>query len=119
MQQSGHKELIVWQKSMDLVVIIYRAIARFPESERFVLAPQLKRAAVSIPSNIAEGSGRNTRKELTQFLHIALGSASELETQLDIAHRLSFIGITDYNEAVDLLIEVRKMLVAMIKKLKI
>lgn len=118
-QQSPHKRLIVWQKSVDLAVIIYRIAARFPNSEKFALASQIQRAAVSVPSNIAEGSGRGTRRDLTQFLHVALGSAAELETQLDIARALSFVTEADYTESMHLLIEVRKMLVSMIKKLKL
>lgn len=86
-----HKDLKVWQESMNLVCEIYKLVACFPEDERFGLTSQMKRAAVSIPSNIAEGAGRKGNKEYVRFIYIALGSASELETQLEIAHRVGFI----------------------------
>ncbi|MGV6845005.1 MAG: four helix bundle protein [Lutibacter sp.] len=87
----NHKELDVWKKSMDLVVIIYKISNLFPDSEKFGLTSQIRRAAVSIPSNIAEGAGRKGDKEFVQFIHIALGSLSELETQYLIAIQLEFI----------------------------
>lgn len=76
-----HKDLDVWKKSMDLVESIYKITQIFPDSEKFGLTTQMRRAVVSIPSNIAEGSARKGDKELIQFLHIAIGSLSELETQ--------------------------------------
>lgn len=84
-----YRELIVWQKSMDLVVAVYKYTETFPASERYGLTPQLRRAAVSIPSNIAEGS-RRRGKDSDQFFNIAFGSASEVETQLEIGRRLKF-----------------------------
>ncbi len=86
-----HKELDVWKKSMDLVTCIYKITALFPDSEKFGLISQMRRAAVSIPSNLAEGSARKGNKELQQFLYIAIGSLAELETQYLIALRLKFI----------------------------
>lgn len=86
-----HKELDVWKYSMDLVIAIYRVTKLLPDSEKFGLTSQMRRAAVSIPSNIAEGSARKGDKELIQFLYIAIGSLSELETQYLIAVRLEFI----------------------------
>jgi len=88
---SNHRELIAWQEAVLLVEMIYRETAAFPREEMYGLAAQLRRSAVSIPSNIAEGAGRNTSKELVQFLGIANGSRSELDTQLTIASRLGFI----------------------------
>jgi len=87
----NHKDLDVWKKSMDLVETIYRLTLKFPDAEKFGLTSQMRRAAVSIPSNIAEGSARKGDKELIHFLHIALGSLSELETQYLIAIKLEFI----------------------------
>lgn len=87
----NHKELDVWKKSMDLVELIYKLSSSFPENERFGLTSQIRRAAVSVPSNIAEGAGRKGDKEFVQFLHIALGSLSEIETQYLIAVRLNYI----------------------------
>lgn len=86
-----HKDLDVWKKSMDLVETIYKLTQTFPDTEKFGLTSQMRRCAVSIPSNIAEGSARKGDKELIHFLHIALGSLSELETQYLIAVRLAFI----------------------------
>ena len=86
-----HKRLAAWQEAMTLAEMVYRLTATFPPIERYGLTAQLRRAAVSIPSNIAEGSGRNTSREFMQFLGIACGSHAELETQLDLADRLGFI----------------------------
>ena len=90
-----HRELDVWNKSIDLVLDIYEFTKKFPKSEEYTLAPQMRRAAISIPSNIAEGAGRQTKKEFIQFLHIAQGSASELDTQLEIAFRLGYLDDAD------------------------
>ena len=104
----NHKDLDVWKKSMDLVEVIYKLTQQFPDSEKFGLSSQMRRAAVSIPSNIAEGSARKGDKELIQFLHIALGSVAELETQYLIAIRLHF---TVNDEAIEnVLNEVKKLL---------
>ncbi|MDP2687672.1 MAG: four helix bundle protein [Aequorivita sp.] len=86
-----HKDLDVWKKSIDLVELIYSLTLSFPETERFGLTSQMRRAAVSISSNIAEGSARKGNKELLQFINIALGSLAELETQYIIAQRLTYI----------------------------
>ena len=85
------KELKIWNKAIDLAVNVYEATSNFPSDERFGLTSQSRRAAVSIPSNIAEGAGRNSRKEFTHFLGIANGSSYELQTQLIISNRLSLI----------------------------
>lgn len=87
----NHKELDVWKKSIDLVELVYQLTNDFPDSEKFGLTNQIRRAVVSIPSNIAEGSGRKSDKELIQFLHIALGSLAEVETQYLISLRLKYI----------------------------
>jgi four helix bundle protein len=86
-----HKDLDVWKSAIDLVMGIYEATALFPKEELFGLTIQMRRAAVSIPSNIAEGAARNTGKEFVQVLFIALGSASEQETQLIIAEKLHYL----------------------------
>ena len=86
-----HKDLDVWKKSIDLVVESYRLSGKFPKDELFGLTSQMRRAAVSIPSNIAEGAARNTSKEFIQFLHVSLGSAAELETQFIIAKKLGYL----------------------------
>ncbi|MDR0799299.1 MAG: four helix bundle protein [Dysgonamonadaceae bacterium] len=110
-----HKDLIVWKKSMHLVKLIYQQTKNFPKDEIYGLVSQMRRAAVSIPSNIAEGHGRCSYKELVRFLFIALGSSSELETQLIIAYELEFIQEANYMEVMNLNDEVRKMLVSLIK----
>ncbi len=111
-----YKELDVWQKGISLVLVIYEIIQKFPNDERYALADQMKRAAISIPSNIADGASRNTTKEFVHFLYIALGSASELETQLIIAEKLGFIKCEQivYSE----IMIIRKMLNALITSLK-
>ena len=109
-----HKDLIVWNKSMELVVEIYKLSAKFPEEEKFGLTSQMRRAAVSVPSNIAEGAARNSTKEYIRFLYIALGSLSELETQVLISNRLMYIN--DLLE--ETISEIRKMLLSLIKSLK-
>ena len=88
---NSHQDLIAWQEAMRLVEMVYQHTAAFPKREIFGLSAQLRRAAVSVPSNIAEGAARNSTRELFQFLGIANGSLAELQTQLDIAVRLGFI----------------------------
>ncbi len=106
----GYKDLIVWQKSIELVKEIYRVTGNFPTSEQFGLTSQMRRAAVSIPSNIAEGSRRKGKKEFAQFISIAYGSASELETQLIIARQLTFLSSADFSKVNSLLEEILRML---------
>jgi four helix bundle protein len=103
-----HKDLDVWKKSMDLVELVYQLTSYFPSDERFGLTSQMRRAAVSIPSNIAEGSARKGDKELIQFLMIAIGSLSELETQYLLSVRLKFI--SNNEEFEKMLIETKKLL---------
>jgi len=86
-----HKKLNAWSDAVDLAQQIYRVTERFPSNEQFGLTSQIRRAAVSIPSNIAEGAARQTKKEFLNFLHIAKGSLSELDTQLEIARRLEYL----------------------------
>ena len=111
---SKFQDLIVWQKSMDLVDAIYELAKSFPKEEQFGLWSQLTRAAVSVPSNIAEGSGRATRKELVRFLSIARGSRYETHTQLLIAERRGYATITP--EVLKLIDEIARMLTAMLHK---
>jgi len=115
-RMKDYKELDVWKKGIDLVIAIYEEIKIFPKDERYALTDQIKRSVVSIPSNIAEGASRNTTKELIQFLYIARGSASELETQIIIAEKLGYIkkNKTLNNE----ITVIRKMLNALITSLK-
>lgn len=87
----NHKDLDVWKRSMDLVEEIYKVTSNFPSSEIYGLTNQLRRASVSIPSNIAEGAARKSNKELLYFINVAIGSVAEIETQLLIAVRLEYI----------------------------
>lgn len=112
------RDLTVWQKSFKLVALIYRITKQFPASEIYGLTSQMRRAAIAIPSNVAEGQSRGHRTEYIQFLMIAKGSASELETQLLLAKELGFINNADFDEAFNLLIEVEKMLAMLLAKLK-
>jgi four helix bundle protein len=110
------KDLVVWQKSVDLVVLIYRRTSNLPKSELFGLISQMRRAVVAIPSNISEGKSRGTRKDYTHFLRIALSSTNELETQIIICKKL--YKSVNFGKAEGLLLEVQKMLSTMIKKLE-
>jgi four helix bundle protein len=91
MASTTHRDLTAWREAMNLVEIVYRATAGFPKSEVFGLTSQIRRSAVSVPSNIAEGAARNTPRELIHFLGISCGSLAELETQLELAIRLEFL----------------------------
>ena len=114
----SYRDLIVWQKSMNLVTLIYKLVLELPENEKYGLTPQIKRSAISIPYNIAEGYGRNYRKDYSRFLQIARGSLFENQTQLEIAVNLDFIKAENLNEIKELSIEVEKMLNSLIKKLE-
>ncbi len=113
---SDYKELDVWKKVVDLVAGIYRLTSTFPESEKFGITNQMRRAAVSIPSNIAEGSARHHSKDFIHFLRIADGSAAELETQLIISRQLGFAA--DAEVLITEIIVIRRMLAALIKSLR-
>lgn len=111
--------MIVWQKSMELVVCVYELTEKYPREELYNLTSQTRRAAISIPSNVAEGKCRGTRKDYRQFLLIALGSCAELETQIEIAKRLIKTENLDYEKVDKLLVEIPKMLNSMISKLSV
>jgi len=112
------KELKVWQKSMDLVVDIYTVTTNFPTDEKFGLTSQLRRCAVSIPSNIAEGAGRDSEKEFLYFLSIALGSSFELETQLILSQRLNLLTKQNLEDLLSLNNYVQNMIVKLRLSLK-
>ena len=104
------RELKVWQKAIEFSVEIYKITASFPTEEKFGLISQLRRSAVSIPSNIAEGSSRTSNKEFFHFLSISIGSAYESETQIIIANRLKFVSHPDFEELTRKVTEIQKML---------
>lgn len=112
-----YKELIVWQKSMELVKEIYCLVKKLPKEETYGLSDQMRRAVVSIPSNIAEGNGRKSQVEYTRFLDIARGSQFELETQLHICIMLKYLTENETQKAFELIGEVGKMLNSLIIKL--
>ena len=113
-----YKELIVWQKAMDLIVDVYHATVNFPSEEKFGMTSQIRRAVVSIPSNIAEGYGRQSTGSYTQFLSIARGSLLELDTQIELCLRLNYIQLIDSEIVQTNIMEISKMLSSLISKLK-
>ena len=113
-----HKDLDGWKNSIKLVTEIYRITSDYPKEELYSLTSQMRRSAVSIPSNIAEGAARNYNKEFIQFLYIALGSLSELETQLIISVNLQFLNDSKFEELNNKMIEIRAQLNGLIKYLK-
>lgn len=111
-----HKELEVWKRSINLVKMVYEITKAFPKEEIYSLVSQIRRSVISIPSNIAEGCGRNSDKELTQFLYISLGSLAELETQIIISRDLGYI--KDEGIVLIEIENIRKMLIGLIKYLR-
>lgn len=115
---AGYKDIIAWQKAMDLVEAIYRVSGGLPAEERFGLTAQIRRAAVSVPSNIAEGYSRPGRADYIRFLNIARGSANEIETQLLIAERLGFVKREKLTGIIDLVQEVQRILKGLVSSLR-
>ena len=113
----SYRDLVVWQKSTQLVVVIYKLTEQFPKTELWGLTSQMKRASVSVPSNIAEGFNRCHNKEYKQFLFIALGSCAELETQLEICFDLKLLKGDIFTEAIEFIQSESKMLRSLISKL--
>lgn len=114
----SHKDLNLWKESMNLVEDIYAISKHFPKEEIYGLTSQMRRCAVSVPSNIAEGAGRKGEREFARFLYIALGSLSELETQFEIARRLDYIhNEIDTQSIFDKIIYIRRMLAKLIKSI--
>lgn len=114
---NNYQELKIWNKAMSLVEKVYLLMKLLPDDEKFGLISQIKRCSVSIPSNIAEGAGRNHQKEFKQFLSIANGSTTELETQLLLVVRLNFIEKENIEELMNLCSEIKKMNYALQKSL--
>ena len=115
---NNYKELNVWQKAIELVKEVYKLTEHFPNNEQYGLTSQIRRAAVSIPSNIAEGAGRKSNKEFEHFLSISLGSCFELETQVIISQELNFINSDNCNKADELILEIQKMIRGLQKSLQ-
>jgi four helix bundle protein len=118
LDEKPHRKLKVWQASMDFVIELYQELQDFSPHEKFGLIGQLQRAAVSIPSNMAEGAARKNTRELLQFLYIARGSVSELDTQLEICFRVGYMREEAYLRLVSKLTDISKMLNGLIASLK-
>ena len=112
------RDLVVWQKAHQLTLASYQGTARFPREEMFGLTSQIRRCSASIPANIAEGCGKRSNNEFQRFLHIATGSASELEYHFLLAQDLGFLEEEDYRSLDQKVIEVKKMLAGLIKKIE-
>jgi four helix bundle protein len=113
--EKPHRKLAAWKLSVNLAIGVYSTTARFPKEELYGLVNQARRAAVSVPSNIAEGAARQTKREFLNFLHIAQGSLSELDTQLEIARRLAFLAETSWRELDSRMVQIDKMLTGLIR----
>ena len=114
-----YKDLKVWQKAIELSIDIYQITEKFPKDERFGLVSQMNRSSVSIPSNIAEGAGRNGQKDFNNFLGIALGSCFELDTQLVISNKLNYLSDQEFEESELKLEHIQNMIVKLKKSLNI
>ncbi len=113
-----HQKLDAWSKSVDLVVEVYKATERFPKEEKYGLTSQIRRAGVSIPANIAEGAGRYSQKEFAHFLSNAQGSASELETELIIAHRLGYLSEALFNRLIADLERIGRLITRLTRRIR-
>ena len=118
MSEKPHKRLEVWKKGIDLVVDTYRITEKFPTGEKYAIVDQMRRAAVSVPSNIAEGAARQTRREFINYLHIAQGSLNELDTQCEIATRLGFLTSPENQEIQPRVSEIDRMITGLIRSLR-
>jgi len=118
MEIKTFKDLKVWQKAYSLVLEVYKASKNFPSEERFGLTSQIRRAAVAIPSNIAEGYARRYLKQYIQFLYIAYGSGAEIETQLMLAKDLGYLKEEKFKELIEKYYEIERMLMGLIKDLE-
>ena len=113
----SYRDLIVWQKSIQLVKEIYRVTKRFPKEELYGITPQIRRSAISIPSNIAEGYGRNSTNDYLRFLQISSGSLYELQTHLEISISLNYLPGEDFERLYEQSMEIERMLSSLIRKL--
>lgn len=115
---SNFKKLLIWQKSMSLITKIYISTNNFPKEEVFGLTSQIRRSSISIPSNIAEGFGRESNKDFLRFLNISIGSLFEMQTQLEIAKNIAYLNEDEFNNLYEDSREAERMLVSFINKLK-
>ena len=115
---SNFRNLQIWQKSMTLTTNIYIATKNFPKEEIFALTSQIRRSSISIPSNVAEGFGRDSNKEYLRFLNISIASLFELQTQLEIGKNIEYLTEVEFNKIYEDTRELERMLVSFIKKIK-
>ena len=115
---SNFRNLLIWQKSISLTTKIYNSTKNFPKEEIFGLTSQIRRSSISIPSNIAEGFGRDSNKEYLRFLNISIGSLFEMQTQLEIAKNIQYLNDEEFNNLYDDSREIERMLVSFISKIK-
>jgi four helix bundle protein len=115
---SNFRNLLIWQKSMSLTTKIYNSTKNFPKEEIFGLTSQIRRSSISIPSNIAEGFGRDSNKEYLRFLNISIGSLFEMQTQLEIAKNIQYLNDEEFNNLYDDSREIERMLVSFVSKIK-
>lgn len=113
----SYRDLLIWQKGIELVTHVYRVTEKLPRSETFALTSQVRKAAISVPSNIAEGHARQHSREFRQFLYIALGSLAELDTQLTIALKLAYVSESDLDSVHANIVELRRMISGLVSKL--
>ena len=113
--EKPHRKLEAWKQSMDLAIAVYNATKTFPSQEIYGLTNQIRRAVVSVPSNIAEGAARQTKKDFGNFLHIAQGSLSELDTQLELARRLGYLSESSWQELDSRMVQIDKILTGLIR----
>lgn len=113
-----YRKLIIWQKSMDLVTLIYTTTRIFPKEELFGLTSQIRKSAISIPSNIAEGSGRDGKKDYLKFLNIAISSLFELQTQIEISKNIEYLDDIQFNKIFEDTRELERMIVSFTNKIK-
>ena len=115
MRKRGYRDLDVWRKGIDLCEEVYAACKSLPDDEKYGLISQMRRSAISVPANIAEGYGRNSKKEFTYFLRVATGSLHELETHIILAERFRYLGRDETTELLDAAEEIGKMLFGLIR----
>ncbi len=118
MGMHNYRELRIWNRSMDFVVKIYEVSAGFPKEERYGLTSQLRRCTVSVPSNISEGAGRGTNRQFKRFLEISMGSINEVQTQIELAYRVNYIGKENYDYLIGEALQIYKMILAFYNSLK-
>ncbi|GLI54140.1 MULTISPECIES: four helix bundle protein [Thermodesulfovibrio] len=118
MRVKTHKDLDIWKEGIEIVTTVYELTKTFPDFEKYGLTSQMQRAAVSIPSNIAEGAARNSKKEFIQFIYVALGSLSELETLLIISKKLNYLSDERYKLINNKIVDLRKKMLNFLKYLR-